>query len=307
MICSEGNDAVLEVIASVVVLGAAGIGAVVWRVLRRTPGQCFDSGGVDLYYTIAGQGEPVVLMHGFAVQSDLNWRLPGIIRSLAQDFTVVALDLRGHGRSGKPHTSARYGIEMADDVVRLLDHLEIERAHVVGYSLGGFIALKLATRHPERLISISALGAGWESPENSAFLEALSGIAIALEQGLAVPPLAGNLGPEREKPGRLHTLWVKIMTRYLNDGEALAAMVRGIAGITLEREELGKIQVPVLSVVGSRDPLVVGVEAMKGLVPDHEIVTVEGADHMQAVGSPLLIDSLRTFLLARGEAEFPGG
>ena len=278
-------------------LGAGAIGLILWRILRRTPGQRFDSQGADLYYTLAGHGEPVVLIHGFAVQSDLNWRLPGIIRALARDFQVIALDLRGHGRSDKPHDPELYGREMVADVVRLLDHLAIKRAHVVGYSLGGIIALKLATLYPERLISLSALGSGWENPENSTFLAEMSGIATALETGRGIPPLAGSLGPEREKPGRLHTLWVKVMTRYLNDGRALAAMLRAIPELTLQREELGRIRVPVLSVVGSRDPLKAGVDAMEGLVPDHEVVLVPGADHMQAVGSPELIAALRSFLL----------
>ena len=242
-----------------------------------------------------------MLLHGFAVQSDLNWRLPGITRVLAPDFQLIALDLRGHGRSDKPHQPEQYGSEMTADVIRLLDHLKIDRAHVVGYSLGGFVALKLATLHPARLISVSALGAGWESPENSTFLSALSGIATALEEGRAVPPLAGNLGPEREKPGRLHTLWVQFMTRYLNDGKALAAMIRAIEGIPLQRDELTRISVPVLSVVGGRDPLAPGVEAMKGLIPDHEIVTVRSADHLQAVRSPKLIDALRGFLMAHSK------
>ena len=152
------------IVGVVLILGAGAIAFPLWRILHRTPGQLFDSSGVDLYYTVSGSGEPVVLLHGFAVQSDLNWRLPGVTRALARDFQVIALDLRGHGRSGKPYEPEQYGLEMAKDVVRLLDHLGIERAHVVGYSLGGFIALKLAMLHPERIISLSALGAGRESP-----------------------------------------------------------------------------------------------------------------------------------------------
>lgn len=268
-----------------------------WRLLRRTPGQHFDSDGVDIYYTLAGAGEPVVLLHGFAVQSDLNWRLPGIIRSLARDFQVIAPDLRGHGRSGKPHDPGRYGIEMAEDVVRLLDHLGIERAHVAGYSLGGFVALKLATLHPERMLTLSALGSGWESPQNSAFLSALAGLATELEAGRAVSPLSGNLGEDREKPGRLHTLWVQVMTRYLNDGKALAAMIRAIPETTLPQQDLERIRMPVLSVVGGRDPLKSGVGAMKGRISDHRIVVIPGADHLQAVRSHELIDALRSFLL----------
>ncbi|MFQ5699688.1 MAG: alpha/beta fold hydrolase [Myxococcota bacterium] len=253
---------------------------------------------MPIYYTRSGRGEPVVLLHGFAVQSDLNWRLPGITRALAGELQRIAPDLRGHGRSGKPHDPGLYGVERVEDVVRLLDHLGIERAHIVGYSLGGFIALKLATLYPERVVSLAALGSGWESPENSSFLEAMSGLAEALESGRAIAPLAGNLGEDREPPGRLHTLWVKAMTRYLNDGRALAAMIRALRGITLEREELRGIRAPVLSVVGTRDSLAVGVDAMKGEIADHRIVLVEGADPMQAVRSPELLSALQSFLRA---------
>ena len=88
------------------------------------------------------------------------------------------------------------------------------------------------------------------------------------------------------------------MTGYLNDGRALAAMVRGIHGLTVEREALGRIAVPVCSIVGTRDPMKAGVDAMVGAVPDHTVVFIEGADHLQAMRSPELARALREFLRA---------
>jgi pimeloyl-ACP methyl ester carboxylesterase len=271
-----------------------------WWLTQRVEGSYFEARGARIHFTEEGSGQPVVLLHGFAVNADLNWRLPGVTEALAREFRVLSLDLRGHGLSGKPHDPELYGEAMAEDVIGLLDHRGIEKAHVVGYSLGGVITLKLATTRPDRLLSASPLGAGWENPESSTFLAALDEVAEALEAGRGVSPLAGHLGGDRRAPGFLHTAWVRVMTRYLNDGRALAAMLRGIRGLTVEREELGGISVPVCSIVGTRDPMKAGVDAMAGLVPDHTVYYVEGADHLQAVRSPELTRRLRECLRSAG-------
>jgi len=139
---------------------------------------------------------------------------------------------------------------MADDVVALLDHLSLQKAHIVGYSLGGIITLKLATTHPDRMQTASVLGAGWERADDSLFLASMDGIADALESGPGIPPLAASLGGDRKKPGVFHTLWVKVMTGYLNDGPALAAMVRGLRGLTVEEEEVKKFRFPCAALSG---------------------------------------------------------
>jgi pimeloyl-ACP methyl ester carboxylesterase len=284
----------VAVVLLVVVFAIATL--VFFRITHRVEGEYFDSNGVRLHYTVQGEGEPVVLLHGFAVNADLNWRLPGITQALAEEFRVIALDLRGHGLSDKPHDVRQYGMQMVRDVTRLLDHLQIGKAHVVGYSLGGLITIKLATTYPERLLTASPLGAGWERTDNSAFLGSLGELERALKSGRGIGPLAGRLGSEREKPGLLHTGWVRFMTRYLNDGHALSAMVRGIPDLTVEEEALRTIPVPVCGIVGSRDPLRVGVEALKGRVPDLRLVIVEGADHIRAPRSRELLEALRGFL-----------
>ena len=118
--------------------------------------EVFDSGGVKIRYVTEGKGEAIVLIHGWRGDSSMwgrdaagNTKLKG-----ADGFMVIALDCRGHGKSDKPHEVEKYGPEMAADVVRLLDHLKIEKAHLIGYSSGSYIAGKVAATHPERVLSV---------------------------------------------------------------------------------------------------------------------------------------------------------
>lgn len=116
----------------------------------------FDSNGVKIRYVTVGTGDAIVLINGWMGDSSMwgrdaagNTRLKG-----AEGFRVIALDCRGHGKSDKPHDAAQYGAEMAEDVVRMLDHLKIQKAHLIGYSMGAYIAGKVAATHPDRVLSI---------------------------------------------------------------------------------------------------------------------------------------------------------
>jgi len=252
---------------------------------------------VRLSYTDEGEGpQTVVLIHGFAVNSWLNWGWVGISGALARTMRVVSLDMRGHGRSGKPHRIGAYGATMVRDVVSLLDHLEIARAHVAGYSLGGFVTLKLAACSPERLLSASVLGAGWEGLDNPRFREALPQVAEALREGRGTGPLMAHLGNRREQPGGLHNLWVKLLTRYANDQHALACMVQALPELALSEQELRAIELPVLSIVGERDPLVHSMRKMQGKIADHSVYVLAGADHLQATLDPALPEHLSAFV-----------
>src|SRR5262245_47419701 len=125
----------------------------------------FDSAGVRIHYTIHGRGDPVILIHGLYSNGRMNWDLTGITAELANQHQVIALDCRGHGQSGKPEAEGSYGTNMVEDVVRLMNHLKIARAQVVGYSMGGMIAMKLATMHPDRLSSVVLGGMGWHKAD----------------------------------------------------------------------------------------------------------------------------------------------
>src|SRR5258708_36291477 len=120
---------------------------------RSTPKDLFfDSNGVKIHYNVFGKGEPVLLIHGFTVNIQKQWGAPGIIKELSKDYQVIALDNRGHGLSDKPHGPEKYGKEMAEDAIRLLDHLKIKKAHVVGYSMGAMITNYLVVSHPDRIL-----------------------------------------------------------------------------------------------------------------------------------------------------------
>jgi pimeloyl-ACP methyl ester carboxylesterase len=93
--------------------------------------RAFQAAGVKLHYLAAGQGEPVILLHGLASSAEINWKLTG----------VIALDLPGHGQSDKPEKESAYGKQVVEDVVLLMDHLKIQKAHIVGYSIGGWVRM----------------------------------------------------------------------------------------------------------------------------------------------------------------------
>jgi pimeloyl-ACP methyl ester carboxylesterase len=97
-------------------------------------------------------GDPVILIHGFTIDSRWNWESTGLIDLLAEDFQVVATDVRGHGGSEAPHNPSRYGAEILGDISRLLDHLDLTKAHLLGYSMGGEIVLAYLAFYPERVL-----------------------------------------------------------------------------------------------------------------------------------------------------------
>ena len=190
----------------------------------------FESNGVRIHYTVEGKGEPVLLIHGFSVNSQLQWGISGIVKALAKDYQVICLDCRGHGRSGKPHDPSQYGTEMGEDAIRLLDHLGLKTAHLVGYSMGGFITLKLLANHPDRFLTATTGGAGSSEQIDAGFLDEL---ADSLDRGDGISPLIRRLTPPgRMQPTDEQLKKVNQMVNLFNDPKALAAVIRGMKGLT---------------------------------------------------------------------------
>ena len=122
----------------------------------------FYAKGVKISYSVQGEGEPVVLIHGLFGSSVLEWAFHGTTDLLAEKYQVITLDLPGHGRSDNPTTEKAYGLELVKDVIRLMDHLKVHKAHIVGNCLGGIVAAKLMAKHPDRVLSgASPAWAGW--------------------------------------------------------------------------------------------------------------------------------------------------
>lgn len=262
----------------------------------RTEGEYFNSGGVNIHYTVQGEGEPVVLVHGFAFNADLNWRSPGVIDALAQKYKVIALDNRGHGLSGKPTDLESYGEQMPEDIVRLLDHLKIEKAHVIGYSMGGFITLKLTTIHPERLLSAAPCGMGWGQMDAET-RDLVDRIATSLEKGKGFGPLLERLNIQAEAGGVAGRIFNYMLTS-INDTNALAKAMRGMPGLIVSEPQLRANQVPVLSVVGRDDPLAEDAPALHETMANHELVYLDHADHVTALEHAGFIPALLKHLEA---------
>ena len=267
-----------------------------WAQGEATTQSFTASDGVEIHYIVEGRGDPVVLLHGITGTAASNWGGAGIIGRLAEEFQVIAVDQRGHGMSGKPHDPASYGERMALDVVDLLDHLRLQQAHVVGYSMGGFITMKLVALAPDRLMSAVVGGAGWSSPElrDQAMFDAL---AASLEAGKGGGPLVEFLWPGDEPPTPEQVQAIGQAMVASNDQMALAAVVRGMAALDVNAELLRINKVPTLNIIGSDDPLKPNADALVDVMQEHRLHVIEGANHMTTLNSPEFLDTVRAFFI----------
>jgi pimeloyl-ACP methyl ester carboxylesterase len=256
----------------------------------------FDSAGVKIRYTDEGKGEPVLLIHGFGANLDFQWVVPGVSRGLAKQYRVIAFDNRGHGRSDKPHDPKQYGMAMVEDAERLLDHLHIKKAHVVGYSMGAMITAKLLATHPDRLLTATLGGAGPVRKDGGqlGFADAL---ADSLEKGKGIGLLIEALTPAgKPKPSEEQIKGVNQFFTAVNDTKALAAVVRGWRDLAVSDAELKANRIPTLALIGENDPLKKAVDDLPGRLGDLKVVVVPGADHMTAPAQPLFLQGLQAFL-----------
>jgi len=257
----------------------------------------FDSDGVKIHYTVEGKGEPVLLIHGFAGDIQGNWGIPGVIKALSDNFKVIALDNRGHGQSDKPHDPHAYGMNMVEDPIRLLNHLNIEKAHIVGYSMGGFIIMGILAHHPERVLSAVVGGAGWIPPGQQPLGLDMNALAESLEQGKGIGPLLVALTP-KGAPQPTHEE-IKVMNWMIlstNDPLALAAASRNSAPSPTE-DQIRSNSIPVLALIGEADPLKIYVDKLNDLMPDLKIAVIPNATHETALADPAFIRNIKAFLM----------
>ena len=238
----------------------------------------FDSAGARIRYVDEGRGEPVVLIHGFTGTIERSWINTGVLPDLAREYRVVALDLRGHGHSDKPHDPASYDA-VGEDVVRLLDHLKIERAHAVGYSLGGIILARLLVAHPQRFRSAVLGGAAYRrsrgEDSDRATEEAAKEIEAGIYRALIVSTAPTDEPPPSEAFIRSRS---EIITRE-SDVRAHAALMRARRALLVSDAEIAKVRVPTLAVAGSADPALPRIQAMKKRWPGLEVEVLPGAAH----------------------------
>ena len=221
----------------------AGLAAVADEPISAT----FDAKGVKIHYLHQGKGEPVVLIHGLHSSAEMNWRMPGVMAALARDHMVIALDLPGHGQSDKPDKEDAYGLQMVEDVALLMDHLKVEKAHIVGYSMGGIVAVKFMVMHPERTLSGLDGGMGW------------------LREG-----------------GMLQRVWARMPAQ--EGSRTPAVCIRSIGKLAVTADEIKGIKAPVEVVIGDRDPVKrLYVAPLQPVRKDWPVVEIKDAGHMDCI------------------------
>jgi len=243
----------------------------------------FSHGGIEIAFLDDGEGEPVVLVHGFASNKEVNWVAPGWVTTVVRaGRRAIALDNRGHGESSKLYDPAAYDSAiMAEDVRALLDHLGLMRADVLGYSMGARIAAFLALKHPDRVRSAVLGGLGIHLVEGVGPTES---IAAALE----APSLCDVADPTAY-------LFRAFAEQTKSDLRALAACIRGSREM-LSRAEVGQITVPVLVAVGSEDHIGGSADELAALIPSAQALVIPGRDHMFALGDRVFKGGVLEFL-----------
>jgi len=246
----------------------------------------FSNGSVELAYLDEGEGEPILLIHGFASSKEVNWVNPGWISALTRSGRrVIALDNRGHGQSAKLYDPADYHTKrMADDARALLDHLDIERADVMGYSMGARITAFLALHYPERVRSATLGGLGLHLVDGVGLPES---IAEALE--------APSLADVTDAQGRTFRAFAD---QTHSDRRALAACIRGSRQV-MSREAAAGLKPPVLIAIGSKDVIAGSPEQFAAIIPGAQAVTIPNRDHMLAVGDKVYQEAVLKFLQER--------
>ena len=243
----------------------------------------FMSQAVELSYMDEGKGQPVLLIHGFASNVQVNWVSTLWVRFLREKgYRVIAIDNRGHGQSEKLYRLEDYGAPlMAEDARRLLDHLGIDQACVMGYSMGARITAFLALAHPDRVKAAVFGGLGYNMVRGMA---GTGPVAAALEA-----PSIEDVTNDTARTFRAFAEQTK------SDLKALAACIRSSRD-RLSVDDVARISCPVLVAVGETDVVGGSAEKLAELIPGAHALTIPGRDHMKAVGDKAYKEGVAAFL-----------
>ena len=251
--------------------------------LATAPDQQFTADGVTLRYRDLGTGTPVILIHGYSAALESMF---AVARTLPESHRKIAFDVRGFGRSTKSGDPARYGLAMVDDVVRLMDHLKIERAHLIGHSMGALIAANVAARHPARVTTATVV-AGPFYPDSATFTKETGRWATDLESGVGLTNFVQWLFPafKPEMAGMMNAGMMKT-----NDLPSLIAVMKSLPVLALPG--LPKSGGTTLVVAGTGDPLFPLSTAFAKQSPGSRIVEVPGADHVSVITNPAAVTAI---------------
>jgi len=258
----------------------------------------YDSDGIKIHYEVEGSGPEVIMIHGFAADLEVNWRQPKVADALKAENRLIMMDCRGHGKSDKPTDPAMYGAKMLDDITNLMDHLGIEKANFMGYSMGSRLSLELLLNQPERFKSVILGGFVMPDPappgsDTDSQTRRSSTVVRAL--------LADSLEQVTEPVGREFRRFAESTGADL---KALAAVMMGstenrsseLADPQVMLERIKAISVPLLTVVGNDDFLPGDKSRLAMLVPRGCHFVIQGRDHLTAVYARTFRMVVRAFL-----------
>lgn len=229
--------------------------------------------GTKIAYAVAGEGRPVLLVHGFASSRMQNWGTTGWIDRLSQQgYRVASFDCRGHGGSDKPHDPAAYGPHMIDDILAVMDVAQMPSALMMGYSMGAMLTIRFLMLHPERVIRAVAAGLGENYfSEQEAWRTKVADAMLVDDVALIDDPEARKFRLFGGQKGK--------------DRLALSACMRSPRHRYRPAELKASLR-PVLVVAGENDPLVGSPKRLASAFADGRAVILPGKDHMTAVGDP---------------------
>jgi pimeloyl-ACP methyl ester carboxylesterase len=256
--------------------------------LSAATDQFVQAGDVRLRYREVGTGAPIVFIHGYS-RSLEDWL------ALADSFPsnrVIAYDVRGFGKSTKLSDARRYGDAMVEDVVLLLEHLKIDRAHLIGHSMGALIAANAAVAHPQRVASASLI-AGPMYTDSATFVRGTAQWVRDLERGVGLrkflPWLLPGL-PDSVARG------MSAETMAANDSMVMITTMRSFPALAISTKSMAEATVPVFVTVGGGDPLAPHSRTLAKHWPKAQFLEVPRVDHVAIVNHPQVIAGMRAIV-----------
>ena len=257
----------------------------------------FNNENVKIYYEIEGEGPPVVMIHGFASNLEINWKQANWVKVLKDNYRLILMDCRGHGKSDKPHEDSNYGQKMTDDVIKLMDHLSIEKANFLGYSMGAYMTFRLLLSRPE--LFISAILGGFVL----SFIQDEKARSIYRENTMRRVEAfrAESIDDVKDPMARAFRQFAELGG---NDLKALAAVTAGLLQERSEimespkqlKETLKKIETPVMTVVASNELIPGDKTLIAQIVPNACHFQIQGKDHLTVVPDPKFHMVVKAFL-----------
>lgn len=263
------------------------------------PAESFTSNGFEIHYDVLGQGagDTVVLIHGY-LGSAADWVASPVTARLAETHRVVAIDVRGHGQSDRSANPDDHGDEAVTDVVRLLDHLHVDRADVVGYSMGGCIALRLAVLHPDRVDEVVVGGAGFDRDFDKVLDAQVTSLAADLRAGRGFGRLFEFITePEGVAPTPPEVVdAVNQQAFAAASPEEWAAVLEGYLDWQYTDDQLEACPARVLFVCGVLDPFIAAARGAALLMPNARLVELPAVAHTEAAARPEFTEAVADFV-----------